>query len=96
MSSGARIIKTAAFRNRRNQRNKTIHVVPAGKGWAVMRPSASRASRVYDSQTEAIRDARSMARKTSGELIIHRPDGTVREHDSYNHDPLPSRKASKY
>lgn len=65
------------------------HVVPRQDGWAVKKSGATRASKVFDTQEDAIKYGRSQAKKESGELYVHRKDGTIRERDSYGHDPYP-------
>lgn len=42
-----------------------------------------------DTQADAINYGRSQAKKESGQLYVHRKDGTIREHDSYGDDPNP-------
>ena len=60
----------------------TIHVVPQDGGWAVKREGKERASSTHGTQREAIDAARELA--TAGdELVIHRPDGAIREHTTY-------------
>ncbi|MCU1328329.1 MAG: hypothetical protein JWN34_3699 [Bryobacterales bacterium] len=72
--------------------NKTnVHVVPAPDGWAVKRPHAERASALADTQGEAIAIGRQMAQNAGSELIIHRPNGQIRDSDSYGNDPFPPR-----
>jgi hypothetical protein len=65
------------------------HVVPRQDGWAVKKSGTTRASKVFDSQVDAVRYARSQAKKVSGELYVHRRDGTIRERDSYGSAPHP-------
>lgn len=56
------------------------HVVPSGDRWEVRREGAERASGIYDTQADAINGARGFASKAGGgEVVIHRPDGTIRE-----------------
>lgn len=60
----------------------TFHVVPAGDGWAVKKEGAERPISTHDTQKSAIDSAREAA--TEGdELIIHRADGSIREHTTY-------------
>lgn len=66
------------------------HVVPNGGRWSVRRTGAARASRVFDTQREAIAHARNIARNEGSELYIHGSDGRIREWDSYSGDPRPS------
>ena len=65
------------------------HVVPRGKGWAVVRERATRASSLHRTQAEAIDAGRDLARPRRTELVIHRPDGRIRDSDSYGNDPNP-------
>jgi hypothetical protein len=69
---------------RRNQ-----HVVPRGDGWAVKPEGGKRASSVHPTQQEAIDRGREISRNQESELIIHRPDGRIRDRDSHGHDPYP-------
>lgn len=52
---------------------------------------ASRATKVYRTQEEAIKQGRDIARTQKAELYIHGRDGRIREKDSYGRDPLPPR-----
>ena len=65
------------------------HVVPHGDEWAVKPEGGKRPSSVHDTQQEAIDRAREIARNQESELFIHRPDGRIRERDSYGNDPFP-------
>jgi len=68
------------------------HVVTnPGGGWSVRKSGATRASRNFETQREAITYARSSARHSHGELYIHRTDGRIRERNSYGPDPYPPR-----
>ena len=68
------------------------HVAPGVRGgWSVRKGGASRASRVFGTQEEAIVYARQLARREKAELYIHGRDGTIREKRSYADDPTPSR-----
>jgi uncharacterized protein YdaT len=71
--------------NKRSQ-----HVVPNPRGgWSVKTAGASRATRVFDGQDEAIRYARDLAKRAHTELYVHRRDGTIRNKNSYGLDPYP-------
>lgn len=71
---------------------KTQHVVKnPGGGWSVKKGGASRATKVYRTQEEAIKQGRDIARTQKAELYIHGRDGRIREKDSYGRDPLPPR-----
>lgn len=67
--------------------NKNIHVVPNGDDWSMKREDAQRASRNFPTQSAAIDYAREIARREQGELFIHRPNGEIRDRDSYGNDP---------
>ena len=56
-----------------------FHVVPHNDGWSVKREGNERASSVHTTQKEAIDSARSFARD-GDDIVIHRADGTIREH----------------
>jgi len=70
--------------SKRNQ-----HVVPHENGWAVRGAGAERATRIFDTQAEAIQSARSTAINQRSEMFIHRPNGQIRERNSYGNDPYP-------
>lgn len=68
----------------------TIHVTPhPGGGWQVKKGNADRASSTHNTQQEAIDSARITARREGLELVIHRPDGTIRDKDSHGNDSYP-------
>lgn len=69
--------------------SKRIHVVPHGSGWATRREGASRVGSKHKTQSAATSSARSTAIREHGEVIIHRPDGRIRDADSYGNDPYP-------
>ena len=68
---------------------KGTHVVPRDNGWAVRKEGASRASKIFTTQADAVKYARELAQKEKAELYVHRRDGTIRERDSYGNDPFP-------
>ncbi|MBK9420934.1 MAG: DUF2188 domain-containing protein [Flavobacteriales bacterium] len=68
---------------------KNQHVVPHGNDWAVKREGGKRATVVVPTQKEAIDVAREISKRNSSELIIHRPDGRIRDKDSHGKDPYP-------
>jgi uncharacterized protein YdaT len=68
-----------------------VHVVPNGDQWSVTREGASRASRNFDTQKEAIDFGRPIAQREQTEFNVHRRDGTIRDKDSYGNDPNPPR-----
>jgi len=68
---------------------KNAHVVPREDGWAVKREGASRASKTFSTQADAIKYGREQAKSSKGELFIHKRDGTIRDRSSYGNDPMP-------
>jgi hypothetical protein len=68
---------------------KNVHVVPHGENWAVKIEGNDRATKVVPTQREAIGIAKGIAQKNHSESIIHRPDGRIREKNSYGSDPYP-------
>ena len=69
---------------------KNQHVTPhPGGGWQVKGAGNSRATLRTSTQADAIKAARQIAKNQNTELVIHRPDGRVRDKDSHGHDPYP-------
>ena len=68
---------------------KNVHIVPRDSGWAVVREGSERDSSHHNTQTEAINAGRSTAQREHTEIFIHRPNGQIRERDSYGNDPYP-------
>lgn len=68
---------------------KNQHVVPHGDDWAVRGEGNERATSLHPTQQSALQKAREIARNQQSELIIHRPDGRIRDRDSYGSDPNP-------
>jgi hypothetical protein len=74
---------------------KNQHVVPSGKDWAVRGAGNDRKTAVVNIQAEAIKIAREIAINQKSEVVIHRPDGTIRDKNSYGNYPNPP-KDKKY
>lgn len=69
---------------------KSQHVVRNVEGgWDVKKGGASRASKHFDSQKEAIDYGRSLARNQKAEFYVHGKDGKIRSKDSYGNGPFP-------
>lgn len=69
---------------------KNQHVTPhPNGGWQVKGAGNSRATARTKTQREAISIARGIARREGSELVIHRPNGQIREKDSHGNDPYP-------
>ncbi|WP_377297723.1 DUF2188 domain-containing protein [Rhizobium sp. SGZ-381] len=65
------------------------HVVPHPDGWAVKGAGSSRATKVVETQREAIGIARGIAQNQQSEMLIHGENGRIRERNSYGNDPYP-------
>jgi uncharacterized protein YdaT len=68
---------------------KNQHVVPHNGQWAVKGEGNNRATKVTQTQKGAIEIAIEIAKNNNSELVIHRPDGRIREKNSYGSDPFP-------
>lgn len=69
---------------------KNQHVVPhPDGGWQVKGEGNSRATVKTDTQREAIDIARQISRNQGSELVIHRPNGQIRDKDSHGRDSYP-------
>jgi len=65
------------------------HVVKREDGWAVVGEGNSRDTSIHPTQEAAIERAREIAMNYQSEVVIHRPDGRIRDKDSYGNDPHP-------
>lgn len=75
---------------------KPQHVTPhPDGGWQVKGAGNERATVITDTQKEAIEIAREIAMNQNSEVVIHRPNGRIRDKDSYGNDPEQS-KDTKY
>ena len=69
---------------------KNQHVTPhPNGGWQVKGEGNTRATARTATQKEAIGIAREISRKQGSELVIHRPNGQIRDKDSHGRDPFP-------
>ncbi|MCT9072578.1 DUF2188 domain-containing protein [Cupriavidus gilardii] len=72
--------------------NRTVHVLPSDRGWAVTVEDTDGATSHYPSQEEAVAAGREKASKDQVELVIHGPDGQVQQRtrhdrgDGHGHD----------
>ena len=74
---------------------KNQHVVPHNDKWAVRGSRNEKVTKVTNTQAEAIKIARGIAINQQSEVVIHRPNGQIRDKDSYGNDPCPP-KDTKY
>lgn len=70
-------------------KRKNQHVVPYGEKWAVKGEKNEKATKVVDTQGDAIRIARNIAINQKSEVVIHRPNGKIRDKDSFGNDDYP-------
>ncbi len=68
---------------------KNQHVVPHDGEWAILGAGNSRPTAVFDTQQQAIDRGREIAINQHSELIIHRPNGQIRDKNSYGNDSYP-------
>ncbi|MBX3644248.1 MAG: DUF2188 domain-containing protein [Rubrivivax sp.] len=68
---------------------KNQHVVPHGDAWAVKGAGNKRATSLHPTQGQAEATARRIAQNQGSELVIHRPDGRIRDKDSHGRDRFP-------
>tara|TARA_B110000967_G_C18899747_1_gene573802 strand:+ start:6486 stop:6776 length:291 start_codon:yes stop_codon:yes gene_type:complete len=60
------------------------HVVSYQEDWAVRREGNKRITSKHRKQSTAISKAKAIARKRKADVIIHRADGTIRDHINYD------------
>jgi hypothetical protein len=71
--------------------SNTQHVVPnPSGGWSVKRGGATRATKTFDNQKDAIIFARQVSLNQGSELYVHKRDGTILRKDSFATDSNPS------
>jgi Uncharacterized protein conserved in bacteria (DUF2188) len=70
---------------------KNQHVVPRDESWGVRGAGNGRDTSHHATQGDAIDAARDIARNQHSEVVIHRPNGQIRDSDSYGNDPNPPR-----
>ncbi|MED3575853.1 DUF2188 domain-containing protein [Cytobacillus praedii] len=71
---------------------KNQHVTPhTGGGFQVKGAGNTRATKVFNTQREAIAYGREIAKNQQSELVIHNLKGRIREKNSYGNDPYPPR-----
>ncbi len=68
---------------------KNQHVVPHNGKWGVIGAGNSKVTKTAETQGQAIKKAIEIAKNQKSEMIIHRPNGQIREKNSYGNDPFP-------
>lgn len=70
---------------------KNQHVVKKGDKWAVKGAGNQKATKLLDTQRDAIEAAKKIAKNQKSEVVIHGRNGKIRDKDSYGNDPIPPR-----
>jgi hypothetical protein len=70
-------------------KGKNQHVVKHPDGWAVKGAGNSKATKVINTQKEAIALAEDIARNQQSDTKVHGRDGKIRGGNSYGNDPHP-------
>ena len=72
-------------------KRKTYHVTSDGDGsWRVKAKGAARASSTHENKTDAVQNARDLAKaQPKGQIVIHRKDGQIQTEHTYGKDPHP-------
>lgn len=68
---------------------KDQHVTPKDGRWQVKGAGNSRATKLFDTQAEAVDFARGIAKNQKSELVTHNRQGRIRSKDSFGNDPCP-------
>jgi uncharacterized protein YdaT len=69
-----------------NNQHVTKH--PDG-GWQVKGAGNEKATKITETQKQAIDAAKEIAKHQKSEVVIHGTDGKIRDKDSYGNDPNP-------
>lgn len=64
-----------------------IIVSPNNGDWKVKNPDNQRASGIYNTKAEAIKEATRFAKSDKAELIVQNLDGTIGLKNSFGNDP---------
>lgn len=69
---------------------KIQHVTKHPDGaWQVKGAGNEKATKRTDTQAQAIQRAREIDKNQEAEVVIHHPNGKIRDKDSYGNDPFP-------
>lgn len=66
---------------------RNIHVVPFGNQWATRYEGSNRVLSTHRTQGNAEENAKVRARVDKVEVVTHRPNGQIRDKDSFGNDP---------
>lgn len=70
-------------------KGKNQHVVPHNGDWAVKGAGNGKATKVVETQREAIKVAREISINQQSEMFIHGRNGQIRERNTYGEDNCP-------
>ena len=70
--------KEAVEKGKTNQ-----HVLPKGGAWILRKASSLKATKIFDTQREAVKYAEAIARNQGTALFIHGEDGRIRNRRDY-------------
>ena len=68
---------------------KNQHVIKTDDGWGVKGAGNSRLTSEHETQQQAIKAAKPIAKNQKSEVVIHGKDGKIRDTDSYGTDSCP-------
>ena len=68
---------------------KNVHVVPNGNGWSTKLEGTDKPLSNHRTQQAASDAGKKIAQQNQSELIIHRPNGQIRDKDSFGNDSCP-------
>ena len=60
-------------------KKKNVHVVPSGNRWAVKPAGSAEPLSTHRTQQAASAAGRRVAKQNQSELVIHRPNGQIRD-----------------
>lgn len=68
---------------------KNQHITPKDGKWQVIGSGNSKATKIFNTQKEAIDYGKNIAINQQSELVIHNKQGRIRDKDSYGNDDFP-------
>ena len=76
--------QVASYLKAVNKGAKNQHVVPKDGQWAVKSANSAKATKVFDTQKEAVVHARTIAKNQKTGLFVHGQDGRIKDRISYS------------
>ncbi|MDE2887382.1 MAG: DUF2188 domain-containing protein [Gemmatimonadota bacterium] len=68
---------------------QSVHAVPYDGQWATKVSNVDYPVSIHQTQSAAAEHGRQLAQMMGTELFIHRPNGQIRDRNSYGNDPFP-------